>query len=109
MKDFEVLNAADIENIRTLAPSGAILPPGKYTSGATFKSFTVDQSYYLQDLRNRLDQLGVKFAKREINCISELCNEGFHVVVNCCGIVGSVVAEDPILCYPIRGQVIRVR
>lgn len=107
--DYRVLSSEDLDNMKSLVPSGTFFPAKSFASGATFKSFAVDQSYYLKDLKNRLDQLGVKFAQRKVNNITELCNEGFDVIVNCCGIQGSAVAEDPVPCYPIRGQVIRIR
>lgn len=108
--DFRVLTTQELCNIGSLVPEGTLFPDKKeFHGGYTFKSFTVDQSYYLKYLTDRLVKLGVKIVDRKIASIHDLCQESFDVIVNCCGLAGSAVSGDPIKCKPIRGQVVRIR
>lgn len=108
--DFKVLTTQELCNLGSLVPEGTLFPDKKeFHAGFTFKSFTVDQSYYLKYLSDRLTKLGVKIVERKIAKIDDLCQEEFDVVVNCCGLAGSAVSGDSIHCKPIRGQVVRIR
>ena len=108
--DFRVLTADDLADIGKLVAPGCLFPVGKnFHGGLTFKSFTVDQSYYLKYLKDRLVNLGVEFRHRKVESVDDICDGEFNVVVNCCGIQGSKVSGDNNVCKPIRGQVVRIR
>jgi hypothetical protein len=108
--DFKVLSTQELRNIGSLVPEGTLFPDTKeFHSGFTFKSFTVDQSYYLKYLSDCLTKLGVKMVERVIASIDDLSQGEFDVVVNCCGLAGSALSGDSVHCKPIRGQVVRVR
>lgn len=108
--DFQLLSAEDLLNLENLVPKGALYPKhNKFISGTTFKTYTVDQSYYLKYLTNELLKLNVKFEEKKIDNIQELFELNYDVIVNCCGIHGSSVSDDQIPCHPIRGQVVRIK
>jgi FAD dependent oxidoreductase len=108
--DFKVMSTQELCNLGSLVPEGTLFPDTKeFHAGFTFKSFTVDQSYYLKYLSDRLAKLGVKIVETKIESIDDLSQGEYDVVVNCCGLAGSTVSGDPIHCKPIRGQVVRVR
>ena len=108
--DFQLLSAEDLLNLENLVPKGALYPKhNKFISGTTFKTYTVDQSYYLKYLTNELLKLNVKFEEKKIGNIQELFELNYDVIVNCCGIHGSSVSDDQIPCHPIRGQVVRIK
>ena len=108
--DFQLLSAEDLLNLENLVPKGALYPKhNKFISGTTFKTYTVDQSYYLKYLTNELLKLNVKFEEKKIDNIQELFQLNYDVIVNCCGIHGSSVSDDQIPCHPIRGQVVRIK
>lgn len=108
--NFKVLTTQELCNIGSLVPEGTLFPDKKiFHAGFTFKSFTVDQSYYLKYLSDRLRTLGVKIVERKVANIDDISQGEFDVVVNCCGLAGSAVSGDPTHCKPIRGQVVRVR
>ena len=108
--DFQLLRTEDIHDMEKLVPKGALYPKhNKFISGTTFKTYTVDQSYYLKFLTNELLLLNVKFEEKKIGNVHELFELDYDVIVNCCGIHGSSVSDDQIPCHPIRGQVVRVK
>ena len=107
--DFRVLTANDLAVIENLVPSGSLYPIGNFVGGLTFKSFTVDQSYYLKYLKERLVKLGVEFRHEKVESVDDVCHGEFNVVLNCCGIQGSKVSGDNNVCKSIRGQVVRIR
>ena len=127
--DYRILKSEELNNLETLVPNGTLYPKNKkFSSGSTFQTYTVDQSYYLKYLMDRLEKLGVKFIQMKIENIDNFLetknlnsNSGsssgtdsdftfnFDVVVNCCGIHGGSVTLDDTPCFPIRGQVVRVK
>lgn len=110
VNDFRLLNQEEVNNLENEVPKGSLFPKHKkFTSGTTFKTYTVDQSYYLKYLTNELLQLNVKFETRKIEVIDDLTDLNYDVIVNCCGIRGSSVSGDQTPCHPIRGQVVRVK
>jgi glycine/D-amino acid oxidase-like deaminating enzyme len=59
-------------------------------------------------LSAQLDAAGVTQQQRHLTSLAELAGEGFDVVINCCGLGSRDLLPDP-HCYPIRGQIMRVR
>jgi hypothetical protein len=107
--DFKILNIEELNNLETLVPKGVLVPVHKkFKYGFSFKTITADQKYYLKYMTDELKSFGVKFEQKTIESIDDFSEE-FDVVVNCCGIQGSKVANDSTECFPIRGQVVRVR
>eukprot|EP00775_Hariotina_reticulata_P012186 gene12186-12323_t len=63
---------------------------------------------YLRWLSDRLEAAGVQFVQRRLSTLAELTGEGWDVVVNCSGLGAQQLLPDP-HCYPIRGQIMRVK
>jgi glycine/D-amino acid oxidase-like deaminating enzyme len=59
-------------------------------------------------LSAQLDAAGVTQQQRHVTSLAELAGEGWDVVINCCGLGSRDLLPDP-HCYPIRGQILRVR
>jgi glycine/D-amino acid oxidase-like deaminating enzyme len=59
-------------------------------------------------LSAQLDAAGVTQQQRHLSSLAELAGEGWDVVINCCGLGSRDLLPDP-HCYPIRGQIMRVR
>ena len=106
--DFRSLSSEELNNFDSLVPKGTYYPKETFISGQTFKTYTVDQSYYLKYLTEKLMKRGVTFEKKSVTRIDEFDVE-FDVVVNCCGIQGSNICGDEVPCYSIRGQVVRIK
>lgn len=104
---YRLLDASEISR---LLPSNT-----KYRAGYTFMSMVADQKYYLQYLTEELRLMGVNFVQKRIASLTELSSSSSsatNVVINCCGLAGDQVCTDDRTqwnCYPIRGQVLRVK
>lgn len=113
--DFKVLENEELNNLESVVSEGAIFPRNKkYLSGYQFRTFTVEQNYYLKYLTSELKKRNVKFVNKTVDNITEFYEENEEdyyadVVVNCCGINGSSITEDTTPCFPTRGQVIRIK
>lgn len=99
--DFEVIDGEKLSKI------DKPLIPTRFTKAITFKTFTVDQSYYLKWLTDKLVNMGVQFERRKLNNIDEVCHDGYDIIVNCAGLGASELLSDTEM-YPIRGQVLRL-
>ena len=99
--DFEVIDGQKLSKI------DKPLIPTRFTKAITFKTFTVDQSYYLKWLTDKLVNMGVQFERRKLNNIDEVCHDGYDIIVNCAGLGASELLSDTEM-YPIRGQVLRL-
>ena len=104
-----------------------LLPNDTYRAGFTFNTVVATQSVYMQYLTEKLTALGVRFVQKRLDGSVHdfLRNDAMaacvDVVVNCCGLAGDVVAAggvsssssssgvDESRCFPIRGQVLRVK
>jgi hypothetical protein len=59
-------------------------------------------------LSAQLDAAGVTQQQRHLSSLAELAGEGWDLVINCCGLGSRDLLPDP-HCYPVRGQIMRVR
>ncbi|KAF6258279.1 hypothetical protein COO60DRAFT_1139840 [Scenedesmus sp. NREL 46B-D3] len=79
-----------------------------FVDGYTFNTVVCEGRLYMRWLGAQLDAAGVTQQQRRIGSLAELAGEGWDLVVNCCGLGARELLPDP-HCYPIRGQVMRVR
>lgn len=63
---------------------------------------------YMRWLSNKLEAAGVTQTQRRLASIAELAGEPWDLVINCCGLGSKDLLPDP-HCYPIRGQIMRVK
>jgi glycine/D-amino acid oxidase-like deaminating enzyme len=62
----------------------------------------------MQWLIQQIQAAGGQLQQRTVKELTELTSEGWDVVVNCCGLRSKDLMSDP-YCYPIRGQITKVR
>ena len=100
-----------------------LLPNDTYRAGYTFATVVATQSVYMQYLTEKLSALGVRFVQKTVEgsvhdfVRTDAVAADADVVINCCGLAGDTVAcgsspasgGDDGRCYPIRGQVLRVK
>ncbi|WIA40322.1 hypothetical protein OEZ86_013690 [Tetradesmus obliquus] len=79
-----------------------------FVDGYSFNTVVCEGRLYMRWLSNQLDAAGVTQQQRRLRCLSELAGEGWDLVINCCGLGSRDLLPDP-HCYPIRGQIMRVR
>ena len=91
-------------DFRKLGPEELYAP---YTSGYAYTSFMIQSPIYMPYLRARFETLGGVIRMAEVRSLLELAPR-FQVVVNCSG-VGAARLTDDNECYPIRGQILRVK
>ena len=99
--EFEVIDYEKLSKIHNP------VIPKRFTKAITFKTFTVDQSYYLPWLTEKLISMGVQFERRKIKNIDEVSHDGYDIIVNCAGLGAFELVSDKEM-YPIRGQVLRL-
>lgn len=59
-------------------------------------------------LQRQLAAAGVQQVQRKLTSLGDVADEGWDVVINCCGVGAERLVPDP-HCYPIRGQIMRVK
>jgi glycine/D-amino acid oxidase-like deaminating enzyme len=82
--------------------------PTAFVDGYSFNTIVCEGRLYLDWLVDQIKAAGGKLQQRQLSHISELEYEGWDLVVNCCGLGSKDVMSDP-YCYPIRGQIVKVR
>lgn len=81
----------------------------QFASGWAFDTIVADQSRYLPYLLQRAQASGrMSLVRRSLRNLGELSSEGFSVIFNCTGLASAMLLQDRD-CFPIRGQVMRVR
>lgn len=59
-------------------------------------------------LSRQLQAAGVQQIQRKLNSLADVASENWDLVINCCGLGAEQLVPDP-HCFPIRGQIMRVR
>lgn len=79
-----------------------------FVDGYSFNTIVCEGRLYMQWLIQQIQSAGGQLQQRTVKELTELCGEGWDVVVNCCGLRSKDLMSDP-YCYPIRGQITKVR
>ncbi|KAI8466088.1 MAG: hypothetical protein J3K34DRAFT_524846 [Monoraphidium minutum] len=82
--------------------------PGAWVDGYAFNSLVCEGRLYMRWLADEIREAGGQLAQRGLDGLGELGEEGYDAVVVACGLGAKELLGDE-ACYPIRGQIARVR
>ncbi|KIZ06364.1 D-aspartate oxidase [Monoraphidium neglectum] len=82
--------------------------PQAWVDGYAFNSLLCEGRLYMRWLVERIKEAGGQLDQRGLNGLGDLAEEGYDALVVCCGLGAKQLLGDDD-CYPIRGQIARVR
>lgn len=110
-EELQLYNSTTDWGSSVVAEAGGAAAAGQamaWVDGFSFNSMVCEGRLYMRWLIERIKETGGQLEQRRIDGLGDLAEEGYDALVVCCGLGAKELLVDN-ECYPVRGQIARVR